>query len=50
MECAFSRLKRALGSRLQSRSPVAPQIEAVIAMRVLNRMVELGMPLARRVC
>ena len=50
VEWTFSRLKRVLGSRLQSRSLVAQQIEAVIAMRVLNRMAELGMPQARRAC
>jgi DDE family transposase len=48
-EWTFSRLKRVLGGGLRSRSLEAQQIEAAIAARALNRMVELGMPHAYRV-
>jgi hypothetical protein len=49
IEWTFSRLKRVLGGGLRSRSLEAQQIEAAIAARALNRMVELGMPHAYRV-
>ena len=48
-EWTFSRLKRILGDRLlRSRTLEAQQREAAIAMGVLNRMTELGMPQTRR--
>ena len=48
-EWTFSRLKRALGAGLRSRSLDAQCVEAAIAVRALNRMAALGMPRAERV-
>jgi len=48
-EWTFSRLKRVLGGGLRSHSLEAQQVEAGIAIRVLNRMAALGMPRAQRV-
>ncbi len=48
-EWTSSRLKRALGRGLRSRSIDAQRSEAAIAVLALNRMAELGMPRAQRV-
>ena len=48
-EWTFSRFKRVLGGGLRSRGFEAQRVEAAIAVRVLNRMAELGMPRAQRV-
>lgn len=46
-EWTFSRLKRVLGRGLRAYSLEAQQAEAHIAIRVLNRMAELGLPRAQ---
>ena len=48
-EWTFSRLKRMLGGSLRSRGFDAQRAEARIAVHVLNRMAELGLPRAQRV-
>ena len=48
-EWTFSRLKRVLGGGLRSRSLDGQRAETRIAVCVLNRMAELGMPRAQRV-
>jgi DDE family transposase len=48
-EWTFSRLKRVLGRGLRSRSLDGQRAEAMIAVRALNRMAELGLPRAQRV-
>jgi len=48
-EWTFSRLKRVLGGGLRSHSLGGQRAEVGIAVRVLNRMAELGMPRAERV-
>ena len=48
-EWTFSRYKRVLGGGLRSRGIEAQRAEAAISVGALNRMAELGMPLAQRV-
>jgi hypothetical protein len=48
-EWTFSRMKRMLGGSLRSRGFDAQRTEARIAVHVLNRMAELGLPRAQRV-
>ena len=43
-ENTFFRYKRLLGSRLRSRDPDNQRIEALLACKILNRMLELGAP------
>ncbi len=43
-ENAVYRHKRLIGDRLQTKRPEAQMREAMIAVRVLNRMTELGVP------
>ena len=49
VEAAFSRYKRIMGDGLRGRSLPAQQVEAKIAIRALNRMADLGMPITERV-
>jgi hypothetical protein len=48
VEWTFSRLRRVLGRGLRSRGLEAQRAEARIAVNVLNRMAELGLPRAER--
>ena len=43
-EDTFFRYKQILGSRLRSRDPGNQRIEARLAYKILNRMIELGAP------
>ena len=45
VEAAISRYKRIIGPRLRARTLPAKHAEVAIAVWVLNRMAELGMPI-----
>lgn len=47
-EAAFSRIKRIFGDRLRSRGLGAQRVEAALLAHALNRMTDLGMPIAHR--
>ncbi|MFT4569815.1 MAG: hypothetical protein ACI8TX_000283 [Hyphomicrobiaceae bacterium] len=49
VENTFFRYKGILGDRLRSRHTNAQQTEIVIACNILNRMVDIGMPVSRAV-
>ena len=49
VEATFSRLKRSFGDQLRGRSLPAQKVEAAIAVRALNRMTQLGMPVTERI-
>ena len=48
-ENAMFRYKRLIGDRLRAKKPAAQSREARIAVSVLNRMVEFGMPMSEAV-
>ena len=48
-ENGMSRYKRIIGDRLRAKTPDAQTREAKIAVNVLNRMTELGMPESSRI-
>ncbi len=49
VEAAISRYKRIIGGRLRARTLPTQQTEVAIAVQVLNRMAELGMPITERI-
>lgn len=49
VEAANSRYKRIIGGRLRARTLPTQQTEVAIAVKVLNRMAELGMPITERI-
>jgi hypothetical protein len=49
VEAAISRLKRVIGDALRSRTDQRRRTETAIAVKVLNRMLELGRPKSVRI-
>ena len=49
VEAAISRYKRAIGDALRSRTDRRRASEVAIAVRALNRMLELGRPVSVRI-
>jgi len=49
VEAAISRYKRVIGEALRSRGDARRECEIKIAIKVLNRMMELGRPVCVRI-